>query len=146
MSSMTSVALQTTGSLQAPTLRLLPARSGAPKQLKAHASGTRTALRLFSRPTPRERPVLVAGGEATARAALVRELSRTMAPSTVIEQAGAVWEVLARAADSSVVILSGELEDVSGESLMQMLAHRHPALPVISLDSDSSPAAAPLAC
>jgi hypothetical protein len=146
---MTSIALQTAGSLQAPKLRLLPARSGAPKS--AHASTARSAathrgaLRLFSRPASRQRPVLIAGGDAIARASLLRDLAQTMPQSTVFEQAGAVWEVLARAGDSSVVILGGELEDVSAESLMQMLAHRHPGLPVVSLDSQDTPLAAPAA-
>ena len=145
MSYMTSVAIETAGPLQAPRLRLLPARSGAPKSTRASTSGTRGVLQLFSRPTPQQRPVLIAGGNAVARDALLRDLTQTMPQSTVFEQAGAVWEVLARAGDSSVVILGGELEDVSAEALMGMLAHRHPGLPVVSLDSQGAPTAAPAA-
>ena len=92
--------------------------------------------------------MLLAGGDAAKREAVVRDLARSMSPGAAIEQAGAVWEVLARAGDSRVVILSGELEDVSAETLMQMLAHRHPGLPVISLDSPgpTPPEGARIAC
>jgi hypothetical protein len=106
---------------------------------------TRPMLRLFSKPDAEERPVLLAGGDAAAREDVRRDLARSMSPGTVIEQVGAVWEVLARAADSSLVILSGGLEQVSAESLMQMLAHRHPGLPVVSLDS-AVPEPVPIAC
>ncbi|HEX3909500.1 MAG TPA: hypothetical protein VHW67_02210 [Solirubrobacteraceae bacterium] len=117
-------------------MRLLPAHSATSKQRRTKAStgAERRGLRLFSRPGPKERPVLIAGGDPAAREAVLRDLARSLSPDTVVEQAAAVWEVLARAGDSRVVILSGELEDVSAEALMQMLAHRHPGLPVVSLD------------
>ena len=59
----------------------------------------------------------------------------TMPPSTVFEQAGAIWEVLVRAPDSSLVILAGELEEIDGQSLMGMLVHRSPEVPVVCLDA-----------
>jgi hypothetical protein len=154
MSYMTSIALQPAGSLDAPRLRLLPARSGAARRATATSASdtkgpvTRRPLRLFSRPAAEERPVLLAGGDSAKRQSVLRDLTRSMSASAVIEQAGAVWEVLARAGDSSLVVLSGELEDVSAESLMQMLAHRHPGLPVVTLEGPGStpPESARIAC
>jgi hypothetical protein len=64
-----------------------------------------------------------------------------MSTATEFEQAGALWEVLARASESSMVILGGELDDVSAESVMQMLAHRHPTLPVVRFDETAAAAA-----
>jgi hypothetical protein len=149
MSYMTSIAVQPAGLLDAPRLRLLPARSAAAKHSPAtKGADARRPLRLFSRPTGEERPVLLAGGDSTKRHSVLRDLTRSMSAGAVIEQAGAVWEVLARAGDSRLVVLSGELEDVSAESLMQMLAHRHPGLPVVSLEGPGStpPESTRIAC
>lgn len=149
MSVMTSVAVQTKGLRRAPRLRLLPAHKDLHSaRRRATASEirdaeTRPALRLLSRPAE-ERSVLIAGGDAAARDAVRRDLARTISPETAIEQAGAVWEVLARAADSSIVILSGALEGLSAESLLSMLAHRHPGLPVVSVGNAAQ--SAPVAC
>jgi hypothetical protein len=141
MSYMTSIAVHPAGLLDAPRLRLLPARSTPKRRRATAASGPeRRPLRLFSRPSAEQRPVLLAGGDPAAREAVLRDLSRSLSPGTVVEQVGAVWEVLARAGDSRAVILSGELGDLSAEALRQKLAHRHPGLPVISLgDPGSSP-------
>ena len=78
-------------------------------------------------------PVLIAGGDADARAAVLRDLARTMPPHTIFEQASAIWEVLGRAQDCSMVILSGELEEIPAQSLMQMLVHRIPEVAVVCL-------------
>jgi DNA-binding NtrC family response regulator len=92
------------------------------------------ALRLMREPTPTDGSrVLVAGRDATQRAAVLDQLTQTMPPSTVFEEAGAFCQVLERAPASRIVVLSGELDDVPAESLMQKLAHRHPGLPVVSL-------------
>jgi DNA-binding NtrC family response regulator len=91
-------------------------------------------LRLLQQNAPEEQPVLIAGRDSAGRAAVLRELSRTMPADTLFEQAGAFWEVLERAPAISMVILSGELDEVPAESLLGMLAHRHPDLPVVSLD------------
>jgi hypothetical protein len=136
MQSMTTAAIQTTALLEGPKLRLLPRKGNPSRPLhSAQSAGRRPALRLFSEPKPKEQPVLVAGGDSTARAAVLRDLTGSMPASTTFAQAGAVWEVLVRAPNSSMVILSGELDEVSAESLMQMLAHRNPGLPVVSLDT-----------
>jgi DNA-binding NtrC family response regulator len=78
--------------------------------------------------------VLIAGRDANRREAVLQDLAETMPPATAFEQAGAFWEVLVQAPRISMVILSGELDDVPAESLLAMLAHRHPDLPVVSLD------------
>ena len=52
---------------------------------------------------------------------------------TLIGEAGAAWEVLEQAPSSSVVMLAGDLGEVSAESLMQTLGSRYPSLPVIAL-------------
>jgi hypothetical protein len=145
MQDMTTAAIQTTAFLDGPKLRLLPRKGNHPKPSRgAQGAGRRPTLHLFSEPQPKRQPVLVAGGDSSARAAVMRDLTRSMPASTTFEQAGAVWEVLVRAARSSMVILSGELDEVSAESLMQMLAHRHPSLPVVSLPA-SEPAEPALA-
>jgi hypothetical protein len=101
-------------------------------------------LHLVEDPSPEEQPVqelpvLVAGRDSARRAAVLHDMTQTMPPETIFEQAGAFWEVLVRAPATSMVILSGELDDVPAESLLQMLAHRHPGLPVVSLDAPASP-------
>jgi hypothetical protein len=80
-------------------------------------------------------PVLVAGKDATRRDAMIDELAQTMAPGTRFAHAAASWEVLALAGSSRMVVLSGELEEITSESLMRMLSNRFPALPVVALDA-----------
>jgi DNA-binding NtrC family response regulator len=79
------------------------------------------------------RPVLVAGADSAKRAAVLDDLAQTMSTSTVFAEADTFWKVLVRAPSSSMVILSDELDYVPAESLMQMLVHRHPDLPVVSV-------------
>jgi hypothetical protein len=131
MYGMTSVATQSTQLRQAPKLRLLP-KGGSSSQ---GGEAERPALRLLHGREPDAQPVLLAGGDAAARAAVLSDMARTMPPSTVFEQAGAIWQVLARASECSMVILSGELEEIPAESMMQMLVHRNPEIPVVCLDA-----------
>ncbi len=77
--------------------------------------------------------ILVAGADPEQRAAVLHDLSEALPPNTQIGEAGAAWEVLERAPSSSVVMLAGDLGEVSAESLMQVLGSRHPSLPVIAL-------------
>lgn len=139
MSYMKTVAVHTAGFAQVPTLRLLP-RDGSTMQ------PTSGRLRLLgadaaSESRSHERPVLLAGGAQAARTAVLSDLAESMPPSTSFEQADAIWEVLARAPQSKMVILSGELEGIPAQSLMQMLGHRHPEVPVVCLDELASAAA-----
>ena len=140
---MTTAAVHTTGSFEAPKLRLLPIGGNvAQRPLKR-----RSALRLLGTPSARAesasqgQPILIAGGEQSARTSVLRDLARSMPPSTSFEQAGAIWEVLARAPQSKLVILSGALEGIPAQALMEMLGHRHPKVPVVCIDDVSSAAA-----
>src|ERR1700749_997824 len=125
MSVMTTAVVRTRGLLQAPRLRFHPANGPSarrrPYVVARPAEKKAPPLRLRSRTTEDARPVLLAGGAPHAREAVRRDLARSMSSGTVIEQVGAVWEVLARAGDSRVVIISGELDDVSPERWLGML-------------------------
>jgi hypothetical protein len=137
MSSMSSLAMPIDAPFQGPTLRLLP-KTGSRQRRGAHL---RAVARDRSMPAPEQAPssrsVLLAGGDAGQRAAVLHDLRRTMPEGTRFSQAGALWEMLARAGESSMVVLSGGLEEVSAETLMQMLAHRNPALPVVSVHAST---------
>jgi hypothetical protein len=138
MSSMASVAIQTETQRalpwQGPKLRLLP-HAGEPDATGGDGGeDAPPKLRLVATGAEDVRPVLVAGSDVQGRASVCRQMARTMPPSTAFEQAGAVWEVLVRAGESSMVILSGELEEMPAESVMQMIAHRHPEVPVVCLE------------
>jgi hypothetical protein len=110
-------------------LRLVP---------RASRAGTRTGeTTVRRRPSVADRPVLVAGGDAARRSAMVEELAQTLPQGTSFEQAGALWELMARAPESRLVVLSGELDDLAPESLLHTLGHRHPGLPVVSLETAS---------
>jgi len=144
MYGMSSVAIQRPGLMRAPKLRLLP-KSGSSS---ARPEAKRPALRLLDGPQPTQQPVLLAGGDADARARVLRDLASSMPSSTTFEQVGAIWELLVRAPECSMVVLSGELDEMPAESLMQMLVHRSPEVPVVCLDAEESrglegPASAP---
>ncbi len=98
---------------------------------------TLTAKRLSrtDRPPRPKRPsrILVAGADPVQRAAVRHDLSEALPADTQIGEASAVSEVLEQAPSSSVVMLAGDLGEVSAESLMQVLGSRHPSLPVIAL-------------
>jgi hypothetical protein len=128
---MLTAAAQRASIRHAPRLRLMP-KTGNSAKLVRDADGPR--LRLRGAAGAVEKPVLLAGGGRACRDAIRRDLVKSMPPDTAFEQAGALWEVLARAAGASMVILGGELDDVPAQSVMQMLAHRHPTLPVVRFD------------
>ncbi|HMH47720.1 MAG TPA: hypothetical protein VK538_08390 [Solirubrobacteraceae bacterium] len=132
-------ALQTVDLYDAPKLRLLAAgdrasSAASPSDGRAGTAG-RPALHLVKEAAAEAHPVLVAGADSAGRASVLHELAGTMAPNTTFTEAEAFWEVLVRAPSSSMVIISGELDELRPESLMQMLAHRHPGLPVVSIDA-----------
>jgi hypothetical protein len=77
--------------------------------------------------------ILVAGADPEQRAAVLQDLSESLPADTQLGEAGAVSEVLEQAPSSSVVMLAGDLGEVSAESLMHMLGSRHPSLPVVAL-------------
>jgi cyanophycinase-like exopeptidase len=141
---MTTAAVHTTGFFEAPKLRLLP-KGGSVAVRRSRKR--RSALRLLGAPSAsvasasQAQPILLAGGDQSARTSVLRDLARSMPPSTSFEQASAIWEVLARAPQSKLVILSGALEGIPAQALMQMLGHRHPEVPVVCIDDTSSVAA-----
>ncbi|MGA2164250.1 MAG: hypothetical protein ABSH36_07255 [Solirubrobacteraceae bacterium] len=77
--------------------------------------------------------ILVAGADPAQRAAVLHDLSQSLPEGAQLGEASAVSEVLERASTSSVVMLAGDLGEVSAESLMHMLGSRHPNLPVVAL-------------
>jgi hypothetical protein len=133
MSYMTTLAIHRGAAFEGPKLRLLPKKGSL--QRRPSVAGARPTDRTVPDRAPEPRLILLAGGEAGDREAVLSDLRRTMPGGTTFRQAGALWEVLAQAAESSMVVLSGELDEVPAESLMQMLAHRNPALPVVSVDA-----------
>lgn len=120
---------------RAPALRLLPDLS--PVHPRAQAEPLRghevppPELRVLDGPTR----ILLAGADPGRRATLLDELTQTLPASTVFAQAHAVCGVLEHAPDSRMAIITGDLDDAPAESLMHMLAHRHPDLPVLVVDS-----------
>jgi hypothetical protein len=132
MYGMTNAELQSTALETAPKLRLLPKEGSTAR--RADEAG-RPHLRLISTPAPAEKPVLLAGGTASTRKAMQHDLTETMPQSTSFEHAGAIWEVLVRAPQASMVILSGELDDIPVDALVQMLVHQSPEVPVVCLDA-----------
>jgi hypothetical protein len=118
---------------QAPALRLLHGQGrGAVEPLRGHDPQP-PALHVVDGPSR----VLLAGGDAGRRAALLEELTQTLSANTVFEQAGAVCEVLEHAPGSRMAFITGDLDDAPAESLMRMLAHRHPGLAVLVVDDST---------
>ncbi len=119
---------------RAPALRLLPDLS--PTHTRTHTEPLRghdappPALCVIDGPTR----ILLAGSDAGRRAALFEELTQTLSASTVFAEADSVCEALQHAPDSRMAIITGDLDDSPAESLMHMLAHRHPELPVLIVD------------
>jgi hypothetical protein len=121
----------------APRLRLLRSQGDAHAEPLREEEASRPiegrpALRLLHQGPAH---VLVAGTDSARRAVLLDELTQTMPQSTLFEEASAVWEVLEHAPASRAVILSGDLDDASVESLVRLLSHRYPRLPVVSIDA-----------
>ncbi len=148
MSAMTTISAPTDRQsryLGAPKLRLLAsgkqpgfrraARDSKRARAHDHAGEPSAAAAPERELAPPDAPVLVAGREAAGRAVMIEEFERTMAPGTRFVHASALWEVLVLASSSRMVILSGDLDEVPTASLMRMLGHRYPALPVVALDA-----------
>jgi hypothetical protein len=121
---------------QAPALRLLHGQGrAAPEPLRGR-DAHQPALHVVDGPSR----VLLAGGDAGRRAVLLGELTQTLSADTVFEQADAVCEVLEHAPGSRMVFITGDLDDAPAESLMRMLAHRHPGLAVLVVDASTGDA------
>jgi hypothetical protein len=87
----------------------------------------------LNRPAATRPRILVAGADAQRRATVLRDLSESLPAETQFGEAGAAWEVLEQAPSSGVVMLAGDLDEVTAESLMHVLGHRYPTLPVVAL-------------
>jgi hypothetical protein len=87
-------------------------------------------------------PILIAASDRVSRAEVLDSLAEMMGPDAVFEQAETFSEVLLRAPASRMVVLSGELDGIPPESLRHKLAHRHPDLPVATLDARAQRAGA----
>jgi hypothetical protein len=129
----------------APRLRLL-ARSGPAERARAerdepgapavthNRNGAAAAPDARHAGASSPAPVLVAGADAATRASVRRELGELMPQGTRFEEVGTFWELLARAPTSRMVVLSGGLGELSAETLLRSLGHRHPDLPVVSIE------------
>jgi hypothetical protein len=115
--------------LQGPRLKLLSSPEEMPLEPVDGQATAPPPLHLVDDPPC----ILVAGADATQRAALLQELAKTLSAGTLFAEAGAISEVLEHAPTSRIVMLTGDLKDASVESLMRLLVHRHPRLPVVTL-------------
>jgi hypothetical protein len=137
---MTSVPLMPSARYSEPKLRLLSGTDDAPLAARSdqadRAPECPTGLPLLQDPLPDEASrVLIAGRDPAKRADVLGSLAGVMPQRTLFEEAGTFWEVLARAPTIRMVIISGELDGVPAESVLHKLGHRHPQLPVVSLDA-----------
>jgi hypothetical protein len=125
---------------RAPALRLLQGqRPVHPEPLRRHDAPP-PALQVIDGPAR----VLLAGPDAGRRAALLDELAQTLSPGTVFAEADAVCDVLEHAPNSRMAFITGDLDGTPAESLMHVLAHRHPELPVLIVDGPVSNAGGPI--
>ena len=116
------------GPVPSTRLRLVPRARRREARAGASGEGPRPSLGRA------EGAVLVAGGDPARRATVVEELAGSLPQGTSFQQADALWQLLAQAPGSRMVVLSGALDDLAPESLLHTLAHRHPGLPVVSLE------------
>lgn len=101
-----------------------------PKAL-AQRDQDRPALRLVSQRDADS--VLIAGDDPHRRSSLRAQLSARMPEGTRFKEAAKTWEVLEHAPGSRIVMLTGELEGSSTETVVHLLGNRHPQLPVLAL-------------
>lgn len=82
--------------------------------------------------------ILIVAARADERRLVREELMLALASGTTYGEADNVWGVLREAQRSSVVMLAGELGDVSAVTLTELLARRHPWLPVVVLEGGTA--------
>lgn len=137
-----------------PRLRLLR-DEGQPRPLQHQAASHHAASQAephrdepaSAAPRPEERRfnegfVLVVGGDASNRARIREQLRALFPQDTAFAEADETWEVVAQAGHSRMVVLTGDLGDLTARGLMRVLSRRHPLLPVIAL-GDRAHGAAP---
>jgi hypothetical protein len=111
---------------------LATAPANGPRRLRARALADDRAA---------SSPILLAGADASRRAALRAELGGALPQSTPFAEADSVFEVLERAPASRLVVLAGDLDDTSARNLMRIVGERYPRLPVISVEANGPLAA-----
>jgi len=80
--------------------------------------------------------VLVVGADALVRRRMLDELRSVLPAGTAFLEAAETWETLARAADSSMVVLADDLGELSAQALLRLLARRNPSLPILAVGAD----------
>ena len=94
---------------------------------------SRLRTRLCGAPRSAPRPLSFKFSDTGERETVLAELTEKLPDGTAFLEATAVWEVLVRAPDCSLVVLSGELVDGSAHALVEKLRQRCPHVPVVSL-------------
>jgi succinyl-CoA synthetase alpha subunit len=64
---------------------------------------------------------------------MLAELRSVLPAGTQFVEACETWEVVARAPESRMVVLAGDLGDTSSASLLRLLARRNPTRPVLAV-------------
>ncbi len=112
-----------------PYLRLVGDLAGrsATRDRREHHAAWKSA------PADHAARVLIAGADAAARTHMLEELTDQLPAGTLFAHASETWEVIAAASTSNMVVLAGDLGEISGESMMRLLGRRYPTLPVLAV-------------
>jgi CheY-like chemotaxis protein len=112
-----------------PYLRLVDGRAGgsAPAERREHHAAWKSA------PADHAARVLIAGADPAVRAHMLEELTDQLPADTLFAHASETWEVIAAASTSNMVVLAGDLKEMSGSSMMRLLGRRYPTLPVLAV-------------
>ncbi|MGA7705268.1 MAG: hypothetical protein WB998_10280 [Solirubrobacteraceae bacterium] len=81
--------------------------------------------------------VLVVGVDSRARADMLCELREVLPGGTRFVETQETWEALTLAESSQMVVLVGDLEGLSGASMVRLLARRQPTLPVLAVAGEA---------
>lgn len=128
-----------------PRLRLLHDDRERPLPREAQDAHTECTPTAGSPAVRGEATVLIAGAQPAARAKMRRQLCELLPDGTPFVEACETWEVVAQASSSRLVVLAGDLDDLSARGLMRVLSRRHPLLPVIAVGGSTDDAASPQA-
>jgi len=106
-------------------------RSGSPERWNTGHARSRRAGRGY---------VLVAGVDGEARARMLCELREVLPADSRFVETDQTWRALALAEDSQMVVLVGDLAELSGAATVRLLARRQPSLPVLAVRGEAPPA------
>jgi hypothetical protein len=115
-----------------PRLRLV---QGAPERGAALEEQFESAAASADVPVEETAHVLVVGADASRRTKMLDELRGLLPAGTPFVEACETWEALGLAPASRMVVLTGDLGDISADSFVRVLSRRYPALPVVAVDS-----------